>query len=725
MEEKDISQEMMAGDEPIKREDEDLLGWGEYARLIANAVGNPTSEASMVYAINGAWGSGKSSLLNLVEQKIVEAQVEAEKDAERKGINRNARKTVIIHFEPWNCIDQNGVIKSFFDSLERPILKYVIKKIFGFLAYGIEIAINFAASLLGLSPDWNFAAATLNILSYLIGSYGKAVLKNGANLQRRRDSLERYLKKQKKYRFLVIIDDLDRLNASEIRLIMQLMKAICDLPNVSYLLAFDRKIVVKALDDQQPSGDGSGESYLSKIIQTTIDVPELPSDKAKEVCEKCLKQLFVEHGEEGIEIVYPIPHLLSFFESLRSIKRYLRETAFALDEFNGEIDPLDLATLTAVKSLDRKAFELFIQFRPVLLGIQNYNGYKGSFESQYDLTFIGKRDKHLIGRIYAYLFPHAFDWLSYRDRLISNRRICNPRVFETYLKSVPADAELPYHDMTNILSLDDDAFLKTCLKYESPLFDSLIEARIDLLARKKDGCVGVAKLLTDLSNKLVNKESIYKWFKSFLSFGPSLENALPAFVDELEKMTNFPLAYSIYSELNTFFTQVKPKDPDCVEEILETYKGLIVTNLMKNPFSIFEVTDDHFASLVATTPEVSAFVDGSDDPIFLKKFFTKCEYDCFNNRESLCQMVPMIKKRIKFFAPYLDGWIEESERLTEMAPFVACKMLSSGLKPDHDYEEGCSFSIKRISEYVEKYYPGKTILFSEETVSKPWPLGKL
>lgn len=720
MEEKDISKEMMAGDEPIRNEDEDLLGWGEYARHIANAVGNPTSEASMVYAINGAWGSGKSSLLNLIEQKIVEAQVEAEKDAETKGINKNDRKTVIIHFEPWNCIDQNGVIKSFFDSLERPILKYVFKKIFGFLAYGIEIAINFAARLLGFSPDWSFAAATLNILSYLIGSYGKAVLKNGANLQRRRDSLERYLKKQKKYRFLVIIDDLDRLNVSEIRLIMQLMKAICDFPNVSYLLAFDRKIVVKALDGEQPSGDGSGESYLSKIIQTTIDVPGLSSDKAQEVCEKCLQRLFAEHGEKAIKIAYPIPYLVSFFKSLRSIKRYLREMAFALDEFRGDIDPLDLATLIAVKCLDRKAHELYIKYKPCLLGLQSSDADKKSFESEYAKTFVGKHDDIVFDRIYTHLFPHAFQSLPNRDRLISNRHIYNPEVFETYLKTVPMIGKISYYDAMRILSLSNDDFLKACLKYQSNNLGSLIKARINILSGSEDGYTEVAELLTSLLNGGAKQSLVCEWFTDFLYLKPKLENVLPAFIEELEKTTNFPTAYSIYWYLNLFFKENGFKNKADVNCALEKHKDFIVRNLIRTPYSIFDVIDQSFKSLVEETNKVSTLIDASKDPKFLKKLLIKSELGNGGNDDPKHFVTTsLIAKKLKLFEPYLDAWIEESQSRSEMAAFVVCKMLLSDLKPDFDGgEDGYSFSMKRISEYVEKYYPGKKSLFSKETFSK-------
>ncbi len=712
MEEKDISKEMMAGDEPIRNEDEDLLGWGEYARLIANAVGNPTSEASMVYAINGAWGSGKSSLLNLVEQEIVKAQAD--------NANENGRKTVIVHFEPWNCVDQNGIIRSFFDAFESVLSLWHDKNKLAQVVFGAGKVANAAGKIMQLIPAVSSLAPIFLKAGNLLSNYRKSLLEGMNNLESRKKELERYLAEQEKIRFLFIIDDLDRLNVSEMRLLMQLMKSVCNFRNVSYLLAFDRRIVARALDGEQTSGEGSGESYLSKIVQTTIDVPGLSSDKAQEVCEKCLKRLFAEHGEKAIKIAYPIPYLVSFFKSLRSIKRYLREMAFALDEFRGDIDPLDLATLIAVKCLDRKAHELYIKYKPYLLGLQSSDDDKKNFESQYAQTFIGKHDDIVFGRVYAYLFPHAFESLPDRDKLISNRHIYNPEVFETYLKTVPTIGKISYYDAMSILSLNNDDFLKACLKYESTNLESLIKAKINILTRSEDGYVGVAELLTDLSNRGAKQSPVCDWFITFLCLKPKLEKVLPAFINELEKTTNFPTAYSIYWYLNLFFKENGLKNKPDVNCALKKHKDFIVTNLIRTPYSIFDVIDDSFKSLVEETDEVSAFIDASNDPQFLKKLFITSESvngDCDQKHYGITSL---ISKKLKLFAPYLDNWIAESQSQSELAAFVVCKMLISGLKPDYDYgEDGCSFSMKRISEYTKMHYPDKTAILRGETVSKP------
>ena len=68
----------------------------------------------------------------------------------------------------------------------------------------------------------------------------------------------------------MFIDDIDRLNNKEIRLLIQLVKAVCDFPNVIYVLSFDKSIVSKALENEQ---NIDGRSYLEKIIQLSIDIP--------------------------------------------------------------------------------------------------------------------------------------------------------------------------------------------------------------------------------------------------------------------------------------------------------------------------------------------------------------------------------------------------------------------------------------------------------------------
>lgn len=71
-------------------------------------------------------------------------------------------------------------------------------------------------------------------------------------------------------RFLVTIDDIDRLQNDEIRSIMQMVKTVGCLPNVIYLLAYDRSIVWDALDGKL---ERAGPRFAEKIVQQEIELP--------------------------------------------------------------------------------------------------------------------------------------------------------------------------------------------------------------------------------------------------------------------------------------------------------------------------------------------------------------------------------------------------------------------------------------------------------------------
>lgn len=52
---------------------------------------------------------------------------------------------------------------------------------------------------------------------------------------------------ERKDKIVVFIDDLDRLDKEEIRMVMKLVRSVADFPNIIYVLCFDNEIVEHAL----------------------------------------------------------------------------------------------------------------------------------------------------------------------------------------------------------------------------------------------------------------------------------------------------------------------------------------------------------------------------------------------------------------------------------------------------------------------------------------------
>ena len=97
--------EMICTDLPIKKSSEDILNRMPFAQSIAKAMLSQESQSSFSIGLYGEWGSGKTSLLNMV--------VEA--------VESSDEKAVVLNFNPWLCSDAKQLVSQFFKQLSAAI----------------------------------------------------------------------------------------------------------------------------------------------------------------------------------------------------------------------------------------------------------------------------------------------------------------------------------------------------------------------------------------------------------------------------------------------------------------------------------------------------------------------------------------------------------------------------------------------------------------------------
>ena len=96
---------MISPDVPITKVADDTLNRGVFAQSLATTILQYSFPSSFSIGLYGAWGSGKTSLLNMV----LEAVEENDEDA------------VILRFNPWLCADSKQLITQFFKQLSTAI----------------------------------------------------------------------------------------------------------------------------------------------------------------------------------------------------------------------------------------------------------------------------------------------------------------------------------------------------------------------------------------------------------------------------------------------------------------------------------------------------------------------------------------------------------------------------------------------------------------------------
>ena len=86
--------------------------------------------------------------------------------------------------------------------------------------------------------------------------------------------LEQKDAKESKKRILIVLDDLDRLDSTEVLAMFRLIKTFGNLPNIMFLLVYDNDIVSAIVDKHFPESKGK---YLDKFIQLRVNM--LPARK--------------------------------------------------------------------------------------------------------------------------------------------------------------------------------------------------------------------------------------------------------------------------------------------------------------------------------------------------------------------------------------------------------------------------------------------------------------
>ena len=98
-------------DEPIRYTEDDLLNRTNFAKDFALNILSIPKHKSMTISINGEWGSGKTSLINLIKNEIKDEL------RKRKDSNHENLYYQVIDFAPWNTLDENAIINQFFNML--------------------------------------------------------------------------------------------------------------------------------------------------------------------------------------------------------------------------------------------------------------------------------------------------------------------------------------------------------------------------------------------------------------------------------------------------------------------------------------------------------------------------------------------------------------------------------------------------------------------------------
>jgi len=287
--EKPMSQHTFSPDLPILASDKDRLNRSGFAKALAAAIKNWDQASSLVVALYGDWGSGKSSLKNLIIENL------------HAGVAKDDQISV-IEFNPWQISSQESLLRAFFDEIgiaigrpskgeakekaEKRAAKWKLYSIYFSAGSSVTKSLKVLLPLLGVplvGSALDSIAEGLKESAGLTKEGAEGVEASGISNAVSLNELKRDVGEELKSLprpLLVVLDDVDRLVQEEIRLLFQLIKANADFPKIIYLVLAQRESILKALE---PIAPGRADAFLEKIVQVSFNVPRIHRQQLEEI----------------------------------------------------------------------------------------------------------------------------------------------------------------------------------------------------------------------------------------------------------------------------------------------------------------------------------------------------------------------------------------------------------------------------------------------------------
>jgi len=255
-------------DLPIAKDDEDQLEIEDYKNALLEYIQN--SKTPMTISIQGEWGSGKTSLMNMIQSKL------------------SSKKFPIIWINTWeySIISEelatlsvfHSIIEKFSslvsDSSDKVSEKY--NKQIAIVKKSAEGVFKGAAKLLlSMNLDVNSNSAVDDVTKTLEGASSIGALKRELQKLVKR-ILELNNNELSNNKIVLFIDDLDRLNPEVAIKILEILKNVFDLEDCLFVLAIDYDVIVKGLNTKFGDRDVNEREYrqfFDKIIQLPFALP--------------------------------------------------------------------------------------------------------------------------------------------------------------------------------------------------------------------------------------------------------------------------------------------------------------------------------------------------------------------------------------------------------------------------------------------------------------------
>lgn len=491
----------LEADSPGSRREDDTLDRYPFAERIVRIVTQRSDSASMVIAVIGEWGEGKSTVLNFV-QRVLEAEGHV--------------GPLALPFNPWQYPGEVDLFRCLLDTIADGLgrsAKAPLEQIAGAFDRYKEVLAPVATGFVG--PLGSGAVRGFASLSSI---------KIASLRQRVEDIIQ-----QEGRQIIVLVDDVDRLSKRQIQQLFGLVKCAANFNRVSFVLAFDEAVVAEALQEEFP-----GDAYLEKIVQLPLRIPRATESGMLDlaltqvgIAFDATEVTLTNNEARDIRIAFD-RNIFPRISTPRIAKRLGNSLQFALGALRGDVNIVDLTLLECMRAVYPDLYEVIRRSKTILVGDERLDGLYKDYSTEEIRARVDRATKGLSPRdrrnaleLFTRLLPHTSGLYSEgrgvavpsaRQRY-KEARLCSPEYFDRYFLYGVSTKDISDRELDELLDLNSEgdstqAFAQAVTErlqgWDPAVFISKLRARVEDLP--DDQLMRIVDVLVENADRFPNEE---------------------------------------------------------------------------------------------------------------------------------------------------------------------------------------------------------------------------
>lgn len=411
-----VGTEISESDDPIHSWREDTLG---RASLVDSISIKLMIAKSPVIALFGEFGSGKTSILNLLREHLRE-------------------KAIVVSFSTWLPGSQETLTSYLLGDIASECQKH-------YVVPGLSKSARRLASAL---------AQTVPFLKGYSELFPAGTQKDDI------ESMNTALA-QLPERVVVLLDELDRMEKEELLTLLKVVRGVSSLRNLSFVCAADRATIVKTVKQEM---NDTSNLYFEKFFPVSVQVPKVDAEALRRAGVERLTAAFkrrdwfesepqVEQFRKEIDELWS-ERIAPFCRNLRAIGLLSNDVSAAAAQLWREVHPVDLTLIELLHRFKPSIYEIVASNSVTLTGGESW--FKGgAYHSDKETAALKERlladiqgategDEQLeqVKSILSELFPRFEEiagrsWFFHSKRQRSEegeKRIFHPGIFPAYFR---------------------------------------------------------------------------------------------------------------------------------------------------------------------------------------------------------------------------------------------------------------------------------------------------